>query len=84
MDITIAIHFFPDPCYFEGGYPSNDIITTAIVVNDAASCQKECQKNDQCQFWTFNSGNGACWLKSDKTSESPGAGKTSGPKFCPG
>ena len=77
--------FFSDACFVEDmGWPGNEIGTAPITVDDPASCQKECQKNDECQVWSFNSGSGACWLKTEKASESPGGGRTSGPKFCPG
>ena len=75
-----------EECCFsqDTGFPNNDISTVAVEnITDAASCQIECQKEDECHYWTWKS-NGNCWLKHSKTSENSGGGKTSGPKFCPG
>ena len=49
-------------------------------VPSASHCQFECQKNDACRFFTFNSG-GKCFLKTNNVA---GANNIaiSGPKFC--
>ena len=53
----------------------------------AADCQKECQKDKDCRFWTWNSPNfrkkkNTCWLKAGKGEERTVSGKISGPRTC--
>ena len=80
------IKLFLDTCFFEETvYPGTHIQSSPLTTNDPASCQKECQKDDQCQFWSFNTGNGGCKLLAELAApESSAGGITSGPKFCPG
>ena len=80
------IKLFLDTCFFEDTvYPGTHIQSSPLTTNDPASCQKECQKDDQCQYWSFNTGNGGCKLLAELAApESSAGGITSGPKFCPG
>ena len=60
--------------------PINDI-------KSAKDCQKECQNDNECKFWTWNSPNfknnkNTCWLQAGKGQAKKKAGKISGPKAC--
>ena len=57
-----------------------DIAATASASAD--DCQKICQQNDQCKYWTFIGG--MCHLKNVQTNIGPLTGATSGPKDCGG
>ena len=66
------------------GIPSN-----IPNVMSAKDCQKECQNDNDCQFWTWNSPNvpknkNTCWLKAGKVQLRAKSGKISGPRTCPG
>ena len=60
-------------------------------VADPESCQKECQKNSECKFWTYNNefakwrfGRKKCWLQNANAPEKPAESDTAtrGPKDC--
>ena len=91
MFITSA--FADDENCFEedivyAGEPVDGIDNKYIAnITSAKDCQKECQNNDACKFWTWNSPNfkrnkNTCWLKAGKGTERTKAGKISGRKTC--
>jgi len=51
--------------------------------NSVFDCQKECQKRDDCSFFTFNTVNKNCWLKPFIGGKSVSNIAVSGPKDCP-
>lgn len=61
--------------------PGNDI---QRIPNFASSedCQKQCQSNDACKFFTYDAINKICWLKNAETIPTVVAGHVSGPKVC--
>jgi hypothetical protein len=60
---------------------SSIVVGTVQWTPSATHWQFECQQNDQCKFFTFNSFGGQCFLKIGK-SRSYLANGISGPKFC--
>ena len=50
-------------------------------VPSASHCQFECQKNEACLFFTFDSGGGNCYLKTNNVSEAS-TFRVSGSRFC--
>ena len=55
--------------------------------NTEKSCQTECQRMSQCNWWTLNAytwDKYGCWLKTEKDSleKKTIKGATFGPKFC--
>ena len=73
----------PDQCFDTGNYYGNDI-AFAGNINDATSCQKECQKHAECKFWTYNSDGNRCWSQSANAPDSIGTCNTCtrGPRYC--
>ena len=55
-------------------------------VNDAENCQKHCQDNVECKFWTYDSSNKNCQLQDHLNPLNVGTCTTCarGPKICPG
>ena len=53
-------------------------------VEGAVECQKLCQRNDECYYWTFVGKNGECYLKNANAMSAPSKkqGSISGPKIC--
>ena len=51
-----------------------------------SGCQFNCQQNQECQVWTFNSKSGGkgnnCWLKTSDAFMSYSCNRISGPKYC--
>ena len=51
-----------------------------------SGCQFNCQQNQECQVWTFNSMSGGkgnnCWLKTSDAFMSYSCNRISGPKYC--
>ena len=51
-----------------------------------SGCQFNCQQNQECQVWTFNSLSGGkgnnCWLKTSDAFMSYSCNRISGPKYC--
>ena len=45
-------------------------------------CQESCQRNPQCQFWSYNKNDGRCYLKNAKANVTPDPDYISGPKNC--
>jgi hypothetical protein len=58
-------------------------VNVALIswVPSATHCQHECQKNDQCLYFTFVTTDGRCVLKSLRGTKY-GDYAISGPKFC--
>ena len=50
-------------------------------VPSASHCQFECQKNESCTFFTFNTENGKCFLKTNNVAVANDTA-VSGPRFC--
>ena len=80
---------FPTYDYFSESYcldyrtVYNGYAPTSVAwVPSATHCQFECQKNDRCQFFTFNTTSGQCALKLSKGSVQSLNYAISGPKFC--
>ena len=90
---------FTAQCFETGKYDGNmkknggiDIDVAVIRnVKDPESCQKECVKNLECKFWTYNSefaswrfGRKKCWLQNANAPEKPGTCSTCtrGPRDC--
>ena len=91
---------FTAQCYEAGKYDGNmkknggiDIDVAVISnVEDPESCQKECLKNLECKFWTYNNefakwrgGRKKCWLQNANAPETKDACTTCtrGPRNCP-
>ena len=68
-----------------GNYNGNDIDFVQNI-NDATSCQEECQKHLECKFWTYNSYNKICWLQTANAPDNLGTCLRCirGPRYCPG
>ena len=85
-----------DECFETGTYDGSNTegINIDVInnVQDAASCQEECQKHSECKFWTYNSqtwdGKKKCWRQTEKALEKLGTCNnnkcTRGPRNCPG
>ena len=68
-----------------GSYDGSDIKYVQNI-NDATSCQVECQELTECKFWTYNSETKNCWLQTEYAATNVGTTCTSctrGPKHCP-
>ena len=54
--------------------------------SNPTTCQQECQQNQNCKFWTYDtSSNGIglnCWLKNKDDFKLQKSERTSGPKYC--
>ena len=85
----ISIYCFTDHCFEAGNYDGNDI-DCVYGIQEAASCQKECQKIPECKVWTYNSnswdGRIKCWRQTANANETVGtcANCIRGPRNCPG
>ena len=59
-------------------------------INDAASCQDECQKHVKCDFWTYNSNTKNCLRQTANAANAPETSATGthcfkctyGPRHC--
>ena len=57
-------------------------------INNAESCQEQCQKLSGCEFWTYDSYDKSCYRHNANAPNSIGTGTsacntcTRGPKFC--
>ena len=73
-------------CFETGNYKGNEIEwhSRALNVKDAIKCEKLCQENSECKFWTFNPKNKICYLqKKNVTNDKDTCPEcTRGPKFC--
>ena len=72
-------------CFKENfDYYGNDV--KLLYASNSSSCQMECQINEDCKFWTYNTlSNGRdlnCWLKSSDSFTSMKSNRISGPKYC--
>ena len=63
-------------------YPGSDVGSIPNVA-DSYKCQDECRANSECNFWTFNTYDNYCWLKSQTTNSLKLCYTISGPKYCP-
>ena len=66
---------------YKSDYLNIDIPGPFLWAPSASHCQFECQKNEKCKFFTFNTMTGKCILKMGKSRASVSYG-ISGPKFC--
>ena len=91
---------FTAQCFETGKYDGNikkngginiDVDTISNV-EDPESCQKECLKNLECKFWTYNNefakwkkGRKKCWLQNANAPETAKTCTTCtrGPRVCP-
>ena len=86
---------FAAQCFEAGNYDGNAGIDIDIAkisnIEDPESCQKECQKDPACKFWTYSNefakwrpGRKKCWLQNANAPESPGTCTTCtrGPRDC--
>ena len=66
-----------------GNYQGNDIDFVQNI-NDATSCQEECEKLAECKFWTYNNVLQKCWRQTAKAPEILGSNSacTRGPRIC--
>ena len=73
-----------DDCYADQvDYYGHDI--ESLVTNNEWECQKACQGNDNCKFWTLVKSIRKCHLKNGKTiTDTNNPDVISGPKKCPG
>ena len=62
----------------------NSIIVVSGV--NPTTCQQECQQNEECKFWTYDTASNGlglnCWLKSKDDFKVQNSERTSGPKYC--
>ena len=74
---------FTDQCFDIGNYAGNDIDYVQNI-NDATSCQGECQKHLECKFWTYNSHTKNCWRQTVNAPDNLGTCNTCirGPRNC--
>ena len=91
LNFTVWLFWIAGPCIEDGRFNGNavDGIRIKMVENvkDEEACQKLCQENDECEFFTYNFQKKFCWLQ---TKIAPLAKATCwhgncrrGPKFCP-
>ena len=66
-------------CFETGNYKDDNV--DFDHVNDAAECQKLCQENSQCNFWTFGTPD-YCWLQTENDILDTCATCIRGPRFC--
>ena len=72
-------------CYEDNvDFYENDI--EVLVTQSPKMCQKKCQKNIECHYWTFKKLSDDqefnCWLKRANEFKVPNSRKISGPKYC--
>ncbi|CAL1137364.1 unnamed protein product, partial [Cladocopium goreaui] len=73
------------PCAFEGrGYTDMKVTSPSGRELDATSCQKACQLEPTCEFFTHYNNSHMCWLmgKSATLMDQPDPKATSGAKSC--
>ena len=77
-------------CFQNGkDYAGSDIYSSSFWTSNAEGCQKLCQNNNECEYWTWilpyeNDGSdGSCYLKNSKGQITDEINATSGPKYCP-
>ena len=82
-------NFLENKCFYEKtDFYGNDILAPNAFVSakNPSACQIECQKNTECQVWSYNTnsdGNGLnCWLKYKQGFTTYKSDRISGPKVC--
>ena len=81
---------FTDECFEAGTYDGSNTegINIDVInnVQDAESCQEECQKHLDCKFWTYNSNDNNCYRQTANALQDLGTCDTCtrGPRNCPG
>ena len=75
---------FAGACLHQGwDLYGNDI--RSLTALNAHDCQTHCQKDNSCQFFSYNSNGKRCYLKtSDANQKATGPWHISGPKWCAG
>ena len=79
-------HTFLDTECFEKNidFYGNDI--KFVSGANPLTCQQECQQNDKCEFWTYDTSTGGiglnCWLKTKGDYRIQNSDRASGPKYC--
>ena len=91
MNDLLVNSLFLDPCIEEGtdlmgngvGW-SNEGWDHFAGVPNVAACQKRCQDNSKCHYWTFGVTiyKNECWLKKSDSGREPRRGLISGRKYC--
>ena len=79
------IDHIPDQCFETGNYQGTaSAIDVVENINGATSCQEECQKHEECQFWTYNSQNKKCFRQTQIAPQNLGTCNTCtrGPRNC--
>ena len=76
-----VFYYLVDCNEYDVNYSGNNV--KSGTSNNEWECQKMCQENSKCQFWTFVKAHRKCWLK-DAKSASKSNGLVSGPKLCIG
>ena len=71
----------PGQCFVEGNYAGN-YIDSVQNINDATSCQEECQKHVECQFWSYNSQTKTCFRQTSDQTLGTCHTCTRGPRNC--
>ena len=75
-------------CHYIGAYVGHDIGSEHLpekFIGSWNECQKMCQANKFCKFWTYDSLNGDCWMKDGFDGEPlmrPHLDMVSGPSNC--
>ena len=66
-----------------GNYHGNEIDYVQNI-NNALSCQEECQEHEGCQYWTYNLHTKICWRQTANAPETLGTCNTCirGPRNC--
>jgi len=93
--ILLAAVRLSDACFeFDTGYlgqpRGSNGVGKQFDVASAFDCQKACQDDGTCQYWTWNgpdwrNRNGVCWFKNSMEGRVQGtrqAGRVSGPAYC--
>ena len=68
-------------------FSGNEIQSGVASISNVAlwqDCQKHCQKEQECMFWTFGQSSGTCLLQTSDSKRRRQIGSKSGPKKCPG
>lgn len=72
-------------CFIENvDFPGHDVDRLLGKVFSPGECQRQCQGNENCIFWTYQPSDNSCYMKSGEATPTSAEGLVSGPRFCPG
>lgn len=72
-------------CFVENvDYPGYDVDRLIGKVFSPGECQRQCQGNEKCIYWTYNPSDNSCYMKDGDATPTNVDGLISGPRFCPG